>query len=353
MKIGCMPDFMHFLPDSSKLLVPLTCSRVLGGASGLGGRGDKGSGERIRCDMQTVPFRISPMLATLVEEPFSKPDWVFEEKYDGIRILAYKEGKKVSLISRNGIDRTARYPAIAAAIANLEASTLALDGEIVVFDSKKVSHFQLLQQGRGRAQYVTFDCLYANGNDLRSEPLSARRAALQQAVKTAPPLVLAERLESDGSKAFHQATERKLEGVIGKHLSSHYTEGRSNEWLKVKVHQEDEFVIGGFTEPAGARHYFGALLLGVYSDGQLRYVGKVGSGFDEKTLRALHNKFQWLIRRDSPFSAGVDERAATFVSPKLIAQISFTEWTKEGKLRHPVYLGLRDDKDPRDVVGKA
>ncbi|HEY6466570.1 MAG TPA: non-homologous end-joining DNA ligase [Candidatus Acidoferrales bacterium] len=293
------------------------------------------------------------MLATLVDEPFAKHDWIFEEKYDGVRILAYKEGERVSLISRNGIDRTARYPAVAAAIAKLDASTLALDGEIVVFDSKRVSHFQLLQQGRGRPQYVVFDCLYENGRDLRAKPLLARRGALEHAVKTAPPLVLVERLAPDGIAAFHQATERKLEGVIGKDLSSRYVEGRSREWLKIKVHQEDEFVIGGFTEPAGARHFFGALLLGVYSGSQLRYVGKVGSGFDEKTLRALHRKFQRLIRHDSPFSVGLDERAATFVSPNLIAQISFTEWTKEGKLRHPVYLGLRDDKDARDVVGTA
>lgn len=293
------------------------------------------------------------MLATLVEQPFSTPNWTFEEKYDGVRVLAYKEGEKVSLISRNGIDRTARYPAIAATITRLGASTLVLDGEIVVFDAKKVSHFQLLQQGRGRPQYVVFDCLYENGRDLRTEPLSVRRKALEHAVKTALPLVLAECLASDGIAAFHQAIERRLEGVIGKNLSSRYVEGRSSEWLKVKVHQKDEFVIGGFTEPAGARHYFGALLLGVYSGSQLRYVGKVGSGFDKRTLRSLHGKFQRLIRNDSPFSAGIDERAATFVSPKLIAQISFTEWTKEGKLRHPVYLGLRDDKDARDVVGKA
>lgn len=293
------------------------------------------------------------MLATPVEEPFSKPDWVFEEKYDGVRIVAYKEDQKVSLISRNGIDRTQRYPAIAATIAKFRSSTLALDGEIVVFDSKKVSHFQLLQQGRGRPQYVVFDCLYHNGRDLRAEPLSARREALERALKPASPVILAERLASDGFNAFHQATERKLEGVIGKNLRSRYIEGRSAEWLKVKVHQEDEFVIGGFTAPAGSRHYFGALLLGVYSGSQLRYVGKVGSGFDQKTLRALHGRFQSFIRHDSPFSGGVDERAATFLSPKLIAQISFTEWTKEGKLRHPVYLGLRDDKDSREVVGKA
>lgn len=293
------------------------------------------------------------MLATLVEEPFSKAEWAFEEKYDGVRILAYKEGENVSLISRNGIDRTERYPAIAEAIAKLPSSTLATDGEIVVFDAKKVSHFQLLQQSRGRPQYVVFDCLYYDGRDLRGEPLLTRREALERALKSAtPPLALAARLSADGLAAFHEATERKLEGVIGKKLSSHYAEGRSSEWLKVKVHQEDEFVIGGFTEPAGSRHYFGALLLGLYAGDQLRYVGKVGSGFDHKTLRALHGKFQRLIRIESPFSAGVDERAATFVSPKLVAQISFTEWTKEGKLRHPVYLGLRDDKDPKDVSGR-
>jgi bifunctional non-homologous end joining protein LigD len=300
--------------------------------------------------MQTIPFRVSPMLATLVEEPFSKPDWVFEEKYDGVRIIAYKEGEKVSLISRNGIDRTERYPAIAAEIARLKPQTLALDGEIVVFDSKRVSRFQLLQQGRGRPQYVLFDCLFENGRDLRNELLSTRREALERSVPSAPPLLIAERLAPNGVKAFQVATRRKLEGVIAKHASSRYFEGRSSEWLKFKVHQEDEFVIGGFTEPAGSRHYFGALLLGVYANNQLRYVGKVGSGFDERTLHALRDRFEPLIVKDAPFATPVNERGATFVEPKLVAQISFTEWTKDGKLRHPVYLGLRDDKTPREVV---
>jgi bifunctional non-homologous end joining protein LigD len=293
------------------------------------------------------------MLATLVDEPFSKPEWVFEEKYDGVRILAYKEGGKVSLISRNAIDRTDRYAAIAAEIAKLKPRSLALDGEVVVFDSKNVSRFQLLQQSRGRPQYVAFDCLYENGRDLRNDPLATRREALERAVQPSPPLLLAERLAADGIKAFNVATRRKLEGVLAKHVTSRYLEGRSTEWLKFKVHHEDEFVIGGFTEPAGSRHHFGALLLGVYSGDRLRYVGKVGSGFDEKTLRALHDKFEGMILPQSAFSAPVNERGATFIAPKLVAQISFTEWTKDGKLRHPVYLGLRDDKDPKEVVGKA
>jgi bifunctional non-homologous end joining protein LigD len=302
-------------------------------------------------EMPKVPFRISPMLATLVDAPFTRDNWVFEEKYDGVRMCAYKEGSGVSLISRNGIDRTSRYPEIAAAIGKLRSQTLALDGEVVVFDAKRVSRFQMLQQSKGRTQYAIFDCLYSDGDDLRKQVLSVRRAALEQAVKpSSPPLLLSARLAPDGVKAFHIATRRGFEGVIGKDLSSPYVQGRSMYWLKVKVHQEDEFVIGGFTKPTGSRQYIGALLLGVYSRGQLRYIGKVGTGFDYKTLSALHGKFRALVRKKSPFSSEVREHGAQFLTPKLVAQVSFTEWTKDNKLRHPVYLGLRDDKSPADVV---
>jgi bifunctional non-homologous end joining protein LigD len=298
----------------------------------------------------TIPFRVSPMLATLVDAPFARPNWVFEEKYDGVRILAYKEGSGVWLISRNAVDRTARYPEIAAAIGRLKPQTLLLDGEVVAFDAKHVSRFQLLQQGKGRPQYAVFDCLYANGHDLRKEALSLRRATLERMVKPSDLLLLSARLAADGLKAFHMAKRRGLEGIVGKNLSSIYVERRSTEWLKVKVHQEDEFVIGGFTQPTGSRQHFGALLLGVYSGNQLRYVGKVGTGFDEKTLASLHRKFQPLIRAKPPFASEVRERGATFLSPQLIAQVSFTEWTKDGKLRHPVFLGLRDDKKAKEVV---
>jgi bifunctional non-homologous end joining protein LigD len=275
---------------------------------------------------------------------------VFEEKYDGVRILAYKEGSGVSLISRNAIDRTARYPEIAAAIRRLKPQTLLLDGEVVAFDAKHVSHFQLLQQGKGRPQYAVFDCLYANGHDLRKEALSLRRATLERMVKPSDLLLLSVRLAADGLKAFQIAKRRGLEGIVGKNLSSLYVEKRSTEWLKVKVHQEDEFVIGGFTQPTGSRQHFGALLLGVYSGNRLRYVGKVGTGFDDKTLASLHRKFQPLIRAKSPFASEVRERGATFLSPQLIAQVSFTEWTNDGRLRHPVFLGLRDDKKAKEVI---
>ena len=303
--------------------------------------------------MPKIPFHVPPMLATLVDKPFTQDNWVFEEKYDGVRMIAYKEGAHVSLISRNDIDRTARYPEIAAAIKKLRSETLVLDGEVVVFDSHNVSRFQLLQQGKGHPQYVVFDCLYRNGHDLRSEPLSVRHAVLEESVKLSAPLILAARLDADGLKAFRTAARRGLEGIIAKNLDSSYVEGRSNQWLKEKVHQQDELVIGGFTRPGGARQYFGALLLGIYVDGQLHYVGKVGTGFDEKTLTSLYRKLHALIQSKSPFASDPREKSATFVAPKLVAQIAYTEITEEGKLRQPVFLGLLDDKSAKEVVGQA
>lgn len=299
--------------------------------------------------MGKVPFRVSPMLATLVDKPFREKGWVFEEKYDGVRMLAYKEGHKVTLISRNGNDRSNRYPTTAAEVAKLNARTLLLDGEIVVFDARKVSRFQLLQQGKGKVQYVVFDCLYKNGKDLRGEALSVRRRVLEQILKTGPAVRIAKRLTGDGIKAFEMATERGLEGMIGKDSSAPYTEGRSAAWLKVKINQQEEFVIGGFTQPEGSRHHFGALLLGAFRGRELEYVGKVGTGFNEQVLSSLHKKMKTLGPRTSPFSSGIGEKNATFVLPKLVAQIGFTERTKDGKLRHPVYLGLRDDKSAREV----
>jgi bifunctional non-homologous end joining protein LigD len=290
------------------------------------------------------------MLATLVDSPFKKANWIFEEKYDGVRMLAYKGGSKVSLISRNAIDRTERYPKIAEAIAKLKPDTLALDGEIVIFDSDKVSRFQFLQKGEGRPTFAVFDCIYRDGKDLRKAPLSERRVALEQTVKTSSSLILSARLDADGVKAFEIAKKRGFEGLIAKDLSSKYVSGRSPAWLKVKVRKEDEFVIGGFTEPSGARHFFGALLLGVYNRGKLEYVGKVGTGFDEETLKSLYKKFGSLKRAGSPFASDVRERDATFLAPKLVAQIGYTERTSDGKLRHPVYLGLRDDKAAKDVT---
>jgi bifunctional non-homologous end joining protein LigD len=289
------------------------------------------------------------MLATLVDAPFNRPGWVYEEKYDGVRMLAYKEGSKVTLVSRNAIDRTGRYPKIAEAIAKLEADTLAMDGEIVIFDADKVSRFQFLQKSEGEPIFALFDCIYRDGKDLRRAPLSERRAALEQSVKPSSNLILSARLDANGIRAFEIAKRKGFEGLIAKDLSSKYVSGRSPAWLKVKVRKEDEFVIGGFTAPSGTRHFFGALLLGVYTRGKLEYVGKVGTGFDEETLKTLFKKFSALKRASSPFGSDVREKSATFIAPKLVAQIGYTEWTSDGKLRHPVYLGLRDDKPAKDV----
>ncbi len=290
------------------------------------------------------------MLATLTGEPFDKTGWVYEEKYDGDRILAYKEDDRVRLLSRSAEDRTDRFPGIAQVIRNLEPASLLLDGEVVVFDRRGVSRFQLLQQREREPSYAVFDCLFCEGKDLRDESLATRRTVMKNAIGSSPVLVPSQRLATNGLKAFRLAKRRGYEGLVAKDLASHYVEGRSSKWLKVKVHQEDEFVIAGFTKPAGSRKYFGALLLGAYENGHLRYVGKVGTGFSQKTLAELHKRFQSLVREHSAFADPPPEKGVSHLAPQLIAQVSFQELTADGKLRQPVFLGLREDKRPREVV---
>ena len=220
----------------------------------------------------------------------------------------------------------------------------------MVFDRRNVSRFQLLQQSKGEPVYALFDCLYADGKDLRREALSARRHILEQAVPLNGGLMLSRRLAGNGLEAYQIAKRRGYEGLVAKDASSPYVEKRSKLWLKVKVHQEDEFVIAGFTAPEGSRKHFGALLLGAYEKGKLRYVGKVGTGFNGQALASLHKKFQPLIRSSSPFIASPRERNLTYLEPRLVAQISYQEWTGDRRLRQPVFLGLRDDKYPEEVV---
>lgn len=291
------------------------------------------------------------MLAKLVQKPFNRPGWVFEEKYDGYRILAYKEGKHVELLSRNDKDRTDTFAAVADAVAKLPAKTLLLDGEVVRFDAHKVSRFQLLQSGSSKLFYAVFDCLYRDGRDLRREPLTKRRVELEAAIARDKSGIIfaSHRLGTDGMKAFELAKSKGYEGLVAKDSASIYTSSRSSSWLKVKTHQEEEFVIAGYTAPEGARAHFGALLLGAYDDGKLRFIGKVGTGFNAESLSALYKKFQRLVRKTSPFVNPPRERDVTYLEPKLVGQFNFQEWTNELKLRQPVFLGLRDDKDPRDV----
>ena len=295
------------------------------------------------------------MLATLVGAPFHRLGWVYEEKYDGFRFLAYKEGRQLTLLTRNMKDRTDEFPEIASAVATLPASTLVLDGEIVVFDRRGVSRFQLLQR-RGDDEaaaapvFVVFDCLYARGHDLRGHPLTERRTALEQELREHRALMLARRLAKDGFRAFAAAQRRGLEGMIAKDGTSLYVPGtRSPLWRKVKVRAEEEFVIGGFTAPEGSRTHFGALLVGAWAGDRLRYAGKVGTGFTGHLLEDLTRRFRPLVRDTSPFADAPRERGVTWVEPTLVAQLGFTEWTGDGKLRHPTFLGLRDDKPARQV----
>ena len=290
------------------------------------------------------------MLATLVDKPFHQPGWIYEEKYDGYRILAYKEGKKVTLLSRNAKDRTQSFSKVADAIATLPAKTLLLDGECVAFDKHLISRFQLLQQGEVPYVYMVFDCLYRNGKDLRSRPLPERRAALEEAIGSTDGLFASRRLPANGLAAFKTAQKKGWEGLVAKDPSAPYFEGRSTKWLKVKVHQEEEFVIVGFTAPAGSRTHFGALLLAAHRGKDLVYVGKVGTGFTQKTLNSLHATMRPLSVKVPPVVNPPREKDAVWIQPKLVAQISYHEMTADDRLRQPVFLGLRDDKDAREVV---
>jgi bifunctional non-homologous end joining protein LigD len=298
-----------------------------------------------------IPMRVRPMLASLVPAPFHEAGWVYEEKYDGIRILAYKEGIRVTLLTRNDLDRTGRFPGVAKAIGALRDDTLVFDGEIVAFDAEAVSRFQLLQRGGESLRFAVFDCVYRNGRDLRLEPLARRREELEATLgEPSKQLLLSRRLAQNGLTAYSIAKRKGFEGIVAKDNDAPYEEGRSRKWLKVKVHQEEEFVVGGFTAPAGERKHLGALLLGAYRGKDLNFVGKVGTGFSEQTLAGLAKVFRPLIRSETPFAVAPREKNVTWLEPKLVAQIAFQEWTADQKLRQPVFLGLRDDKEPSEAV---
>jgi bifunctional non-homologous end joining protein LigD len=298
-----------------------------------------------------IPFRVRPMLATLVDRPFDRPGWVYEEKYDGYRILAYKEGARVTLWSRNAKDRTDTFAGVASALGRLRDRTLLLDGEVVAFDSKKVSRFQLLQRGDAPQVFAAFDCLYRAGRDLRRLPLAERRAELEAALgKGSTGILVSRRLGRNGLAAFRIAGKKGFEGVVAKDSASIYEERRSTRWLKVKVHQEEEFVIGGYTPPRGSRSHLGALLLGAYRGSELRFVGKVGAGFSQATLSFLARVFVPIARAKPAFGNPPREKGAVWLEPRLVAQVAFQEWTADQKLRQPVFLGIRDDKKPRDCV---
>jgi bifunctional non-homologous end joining protein LigD len=298
---------------------------------------------------------MEPMKAVLTDERFSDPGWIFERKLDGIRCLAFKADKRVRLRSRNDLSLNGRFPEIVAALEADPVSDIVLDGEIVAFDGAQTSFARLQQRGERPTPvfFYVFDILRFDGDDVTDEPLRARKALLRRSLAFEDPIRLTAHRNRDGEAFFAEACRKGWEGLIAKRTDAPYTHGRSRDWLKFKCSAEQELVVGGYTAPRGSRTDLGALLLGYYADGELRYAGKVGTGFTRSTLRDLAAKLAPLRRDTSPFADEIRERTATWVEPQLVAQIGFSEWTRDGRLRHPRFLGLRDDKPAREVVREA
>jgi len=293
------------------------------------------------------------MLATLTDAPFDDPDWVFETKWDGFRLIACLEHGKVTLYSRNGKIISDSYRGVAQALERLKVDAV-LDGELVALDRRGISHFQLLQnalRAEATLRYCIFDLMFLDGEDLRDWTLVERKQRLRRLLPKHPLLSFSTHRSQHGSKFFKQALEQGLEGIMAKRKSSKYLSGaRTSDWLKIKTARRQEVVIAGFTAPRRSRPHLGALVLAVREGKAWRYVGHVGTGFSHATLKELHDKLSALRTSTSPFSVRVkDEAVTTWVKPKLVAEVRFTEWTAAGEMRHPVFLGLRDDKLAEDV----
>jgi|SRR5579884_2903633 len=317
-----------------------------------------------RAKRDRLPTIVTPMLATLVDEPFDDPEWLFEIKWDGYRaICTVHEDGAVELVSRNGLDLLQRFPELADLARAWNTLPIVVDGEIVSLDEHGRSSFQRLQESltsrraagaarkRGALTYAAFDLLYADGKDLRKSPLEQRKALLERAIADADLVLYSKHVAGNGCALFAQAQKQQLEGIIGKRRDSLYVERRTRDWVKIKAQLVQECVIGGFTEPRGSRTGFGALLLGLYSGKELQYVGHAGTGFNTKLLQSLTADLKRIERKTSPFSNRVDSNSKPhWVEPKMVAQIRFTEWTRDGYLRQPAFLGLRLDKDPKECV---
>jgi bifunctional non-homologous end joining protein LigD len=317
------------------------------------------------------PRFIPPMKPRLLETPPSVGDWIYELKFDGIRLIAVKSGEKVNLISRNGNELAGRFAEAAGAVAALPINDCVIDGEIVALDEKGGSSFQLLQahemEGRrAPIYYYVFDLLQAAGKSLIGLPLERRKELLSSLCEGAGDSIrFSGEIGGDPHALLLEVKRLGLEGVIGKQRGSVYEpDRRSGAWIKLKCVNEQEFVIGGFTPPQGARKYFGAVLVGYYEKNRLMFAGKVGTGFNTKLLASLHKRLKEEKRDDCPFSdlpskqggqwvQGITPtmmRQIQWVNPVFVCQVKFAEWTRDGKLRQPVFLGLREDKKPKDVV---
>ncbi|MGH3122857.1 MAG: non-homologous end-joining DNA ligase [Streptosporangiaceae bacterium] len=310
------------------------------------------------------PAWFEPELATLTRDRFSDPAWMYERKLDGERCLAFRDGDQVRLMTRNRKMVSSTYPELVEALGAQQPGDFVVDGEVVAFTGGQTRFAQLqqrMQQARPSAdlirsvpvQYYLFDVLWADGTDLRPQPLRERKQRLHQLLDFADPLRFTEHRVGEGVEFYQEACRQGWEGLIAKRADAPYQAGRTKDWLKFKCENNQELVIGGFTDPQGTRTGLGALLLGYYdSDGQLVYAGKVGTGFDQQTLHRLHDELSAMEQDRSPFDRGdmPRERGVHWTKPRLVAQIGFSEWTTDGRLRHPRFQGLRRDKSPAEVI---
>jgi DNA ligase D-like protein (predicted ligase) len=300
------------------------------------------------------PTGSQAMKAMLTKERFSDPNWIFERKLDGIRCIAVRDGDAVRLRSRNDLSLNGRYPEVAEALDAQLLKRFAVDGEVVAFAGSATSFARLarLQQHHVPVFYYVFDLLWLDGHDIGRLPLRTRKRLLRATLRFHGPIRLTPHRNRDGEAMFAHACQHGWEGVIAKRADGPYTHGRARDWLKFKCGQGQELVIAGYTKPQGSRTEFGALLLGYYEDGRLRYAGKVGTGFDQETLKQLGGQLRELRTSAPAFddASAIRERNITWVQPMLVAQVAFSEWTGAGRLRHPSFLGLRDDKPASEVV---
>jgi bifunctional non-homologous end joining protein LigD len=309
------------------------------------------------------PEWIQPMLATLTDEPFSDEGWIYEPKLDGVRCLVFRHGARVRLLSRNRKSQNAFYPELVEAFAAQKTRDFVVDGEVVAFRGRVTSFSRLQQRMKiadpGKAlrssvpvTYYAFDIVHLEGRDTTRLVLRDRKALLERTIEFEGPLRFSTHRNAEGEAYLAEACRKGWEGLIAKRADSIYVQRRSRDWLKLKCVARQEFVVGGWTEPQGGRVGLGALLVGVYDGGELRYAGKVGTGYDDQTLRDLSRRLSSMERKTPPFADpdGIARKGVHWASPKLVAEVGFTEWTSDGKLRHPRFLGLRRDKDPRDVV---
>ena len=306
------------------------------------------------------PEWIAPMLAVLTDARFSDPDWIFERKLDGVRLLVFRDGDRIRLMTRNRNEVSDTYPELIEALAQQPARDFVADGEVVTFEgdltsfSRLQDRMQIADPDKARASGIVvylylFDILHLDGHDLTRLPLRQRKSVLRRALCFDDPLRFTPHRNEDGEAFFGRACASGWEGLIAKDATAPYSHGRSRDWLKFKCARGQELVIGGFTEPKGSRVGFGALLLGYFEDGRLRYAGKVGTGFDDAFLEDFRETLEARRRETPPFADAVDEDAI-WVRPDLVAEIGFTEWTGAGRLRHPRFLGLRRDKAAEDVI---